>query len=338
MVPPNTDLEFSSDSDPGFSRRRFGKGFAYYDPAGEKVTSPEQKERFDALAIPPAYVNVWICAKENGHLQATGIDTRERKQYRYHPDWREFRNRLKFQHLVEFGEALSRIRARVLRDLESDEISKDFLVAAAIRLLDHTGARIGNEHYLEENQTHGITTLTKEHVEDLEEDGQFTLHYRAKGGKEVEFDLSSETLAKAIHRCTDLPGERLFQYKGRDGEFHSIHSNDVNDYLDEFGEHISAKAFRTWKATLTCFAQLSNVAPPEKESQRTKRLNEAIRETAGRLYHRPATCRKFYIHPKVIDTFLQGEEIQGAKYDTTQRAPRSGRSAMEQSLIEFLVA
>lgn len=331
------NLEYSSDSDPGFSRRRCGRGFTYFDQHGERITRPETRNRIAGLAIPPAYTGVWICPKPTGHLQATGRDDRSRKQYRYHPEWLEYRNRLKFEELVDFAGALPRIRRRVMDDIDDEKLTKRRVLAAAIRIMDHTGARVGNEAYLEENGTYGVTTLNKKHFTETDDEfGRFTLRYEGKGRCEVALELTSERLTRILYQCSELPGQRLFQYQVADEEFRTVHSTDVNEYLAEFGDHISAKAFRTWKATLLCFARLANREPPSSKAARVREVNEALGAVAERLYHRPATCRKFYVHPKVLQSFTEGVRLEGAVCDTTRRSPKQGHSAMESALVDFL--
>ncbi|NNE92922.1 MAG: DNA topoisomerase IB [Verrucomicrobiales bacterium] len=336
---PTTDLVYSSDDEPGFSRRKCGRGFAYYDQHHDLIRDEEIRNRINELAIPPAYRDVWICPAERGHLQATGYDDRERKQYRYHPVWHELRNERKFDKLVDFARQLPTIRRRVQEDLSigNGELTKEKVVAAAVRLIDHTGARIGNDSYTEKNGTHGVTTLEVNHLEEPEDDDHLVLHYRGKGSREVSFEIDSPAVARVVNRCSELPGQRLFQYEGENGSACTIRSHDVNEYLQDIADDVTAKDFRTWKATLLCFSELANQPVPAEESRRVEIVNEALKSTAGRLFHRPETCRKYYVHPIVIGTFLVGEPLEGATSLRKNRSPRRQHGEMEKALLRFLI-
>ena len=347
----NPRLVFSSDDGPGFSRRRCGRGFSYRDTAGERIGDEGIIKRIQALAIPPAYEGVWICPLETGHLQATGRDLRKRKQYRYHPEWVRQRNETKFSQLADFARLLPRIRRRVQADLLDDEISKRRVVAAAIRVIDHTGARVGNEAYAKENKSYGITTLREDHfVEDTDKsaakgsdyqsasDGhdKLELAYMGKSGQPVRLDFRSDRVAQLLDQARDLPGEHLFHYQTSDDGSAPIYSSDVNDYLHEVSDEITAKDFRTWKASLLCFSYLSGIDPPSSGAARDREIVAAIKATAKHLHHRPATCRKYYVHPKIVQAFEAGESLEGAERFVADRVPRGDLSTMEESLLEFL--
>jgi len=337
-------LVYTTDEDPGISRRRCGRGFTYLDSSGERISRPDVIERIRALAIPPAYRKVWICPLDKGHLQATGRDDRCRKQYRYHPEWVRQRNETKFARLLEFAEALPGIRSRVQRDLQDKEITRRRVIAAAIRVIDHTGARVGNPTYTAANGSYGVTTLTTEHLDNevgemeggKSDSGDIELNYTGKGGKEVHFDFCSARVAKLLCQARDLPGEELFSYRTPDGGSTPIHASDVNDYLHEIADEITAKDFRTWKASLICFALLSSGLPPGSKMERDREIVAAVKETASHLHHRPATCRNYYVHPAILKAYADGEPLKGASRFRPDQSPRRGLSAMEEKLVDFV--
>ena len=302
-LPPH--LVYTSDEDLTICRKPWGKGFTYIDANGNRVTSTEEKGRYAELAVPPAYREVRFCKKRNGHLQATGLDEKGRKQYRYHPDWTDWTNQQKFEGLLEFGLALPKLRGAMAYALKKEGLSRPRILAAVVKLLDRTAARIGNETYYEENGTVGLTTLRKKHVE--LDSHQIHLEYVAKGGKEREFDLNHPTLAKIIARMEDLPGQRLFQY--RDGKkVHPVSSTDVNEWLKEKSglEEISAKDFRTWHASRLTLSDLLSQEPKDSQSARIRQQTAVLKNTSAILGHRPPVCKKHYIHPKILELHRKG--------------------------------
>lgn len=328
------NLIYTTDRDPGFSRRGAGTGFAYYDPTGTLLPDGEIKERLKSLALPPAYHDVWYCAEENGHLQATGLDDRDRKQYRYHEDWSAWRNAQKFAGLADFGHALPSLRGKVNRCLKGSGLGKERVVAAVIKLLDRTAIRIGNEVYYEENGTCGLTTLREDNVE-VDGDGHLELEFTAKGGEEREFTLYQPRLAKIIDKLEDLPGQRLFTYK--DGEnLHPVDSSDVNNALEELtGKRFTAKDFRTWRASQLTLAHLA--FQPQVESQREliAQEKEALKATSSQLGHRPPVCRKHYVHPRILELHRAGTLQSWAAKTKDIKAP-GGLNKDEQRLLQFL--
>ncbi len=279
-------LVHTTDEDPGITRRRRGKGWSFQTPEGKTITSAEEKKRLSSLAVPPAYKDVWYCPLPNGHLQATGFDEKSRKQYRYHPDWTEWRENLKFEGLLEFGLTLPGLRSAMNYALKGDGLTRDRILGAVVKLLDRTAARIGNEQYYRENGTAGLTTLRKKHAET--EGNRIHLSYRAKSGKDREFDLNHPTLSKIIDRMEDLPGQRLFQY--RDGDaIHPIDSTQVNEWLKEKSgiDGISAKYFRTWHASRLTLADLLSTEPGDTKTARIRRETEVLKSTSKVLGHRP---------------------------------------------------
>ncbi|MFC4729014.1 DNA topoisomerase IB [Coralloluteibacterium thermophilus] len=296
-------LIYVSDREPGFTRRRAGKGFSYRDTAGRPLRDPEVLARIRALAIPPAYTGVWICPKANGHLQATGRDARGRKQYRYHPRWCEIRDLDKYGRLIAFGEALPRLRRRLRRDLALPGLPREKVLAVVVTLLAETLARVGNVEYARENRSYGLTTLRHRHVQFLRA-GRVRLKFRGKSGLEHEIAIDDARLARVMHRCQQLPGQDLFQYLDDEGQRHPIDSGMVNDYLrDAMGGDFTAKDFRTWGGTLRALSVLAATPVPEVGGERAiaSTLAAAVKQVACELRNTPAVCRKSYIHPAVLE-------------------------------------
>ena len=289
---PATRLVYYPDDRPGIARRRRGRGFTYIAPDGTTIADAGERSRLAALAVPPAYEEVWICPLPHGHLQATGRDARGRKQYRYHPDWTAWRAQRKFGHLVEFGDALPRLRRRVQRELSGEAGDRDFALAAIVALLDRTAMRIGHPENVALNGTHGATTLTRRHVE--LGDGEIRLNYRAKGGREVTATLRDRKLHRVLHALHDLPGRDLVDWIDVRGQPHAVSSEAVNDWIAEVvGEpEATAKTFRTWAGTLAAFEVALDAPRPT-----IRAMSEAAAE---RLANTPAIARSSYIHPSVI--------------------------------------
>jgi len=295
-------LRYVTDTSPGIRRRRSGKGWAYFDPAGKVIQDPEERIRINSLAIPPAWTDVWICTRANGHLQATGRDARGRKQYRYHPDWREVRDETKFTKMIAFAEALPGIRERVEENLKLRGMPREKVLAAVIKLLETTLIRVGNDEYAKQNESYGLTTLHSDHVEVSGSTIQF--EFRGKSGVQHSVGVRDRRLARIIERCQELPGEELFTYVDENGETKNVDSGEVNDYLREItGHDFTAKDFRTWGGTVLAFFALSRIGPADTETQRKKNVVEAVKQVASSLRNRPATCRKFYIHPAVLEIY-----------------------------------
>jgi DNA topoisomerase-1 len=321
-----------SDSSPGISRSRRGSGFIYRDARGRHLTSTAELGRIRALAIPPAYTDVWICARANGHLQATGLDARGRKQYRYHPRWREQRDARKFDRLIEFGTALPRIRARVARDLapvNGAGVMRAHVLATIVRLLDTTLARVGNDEYARENRSFGLTTLRNRHAK--VRGRRLELRFRGKSGVLHDVAVEDEHVARIVRRCMNLPGEDLFQYVDEDGAPRAVASTDVNDYLREAaGIELSAKDFRTWHASVKAFdlarRELSRAAPPK------GRLRRVLGDVAAQLGNTMAVCRKSYVHPSVLELLTDAKAL--AEPAAVRR--RTGLRRVECGFLGFL--
>ena len=298
-------LTYVTDEDPGIRRRRAGRGFGYYDRRGQLIRDEKTLARIRALAIPPAYTDVWICPDPNGHIQATGRDVKGRKQYRYHARWTEARDETKYGRLIEFAEALPRIRARLKDDMAKRGLPREKVVATVISLLDSTLIRIGNLEYAKQNQSFGLTTLQDEHVEVSERELRFS--FKGKSGKTWDRSLKDRRVAKIVRSCQDLPGQHLFQYLDGDGEQHAIGSSDVNAYIhDVLGPDFTAKHFRTWAGTVTAADALRNAGAFTSKREATIRLNKAIDQVAARLVNTRAVSRRCYIHPAVVSAYLDG--------------------------------
>jgi DNA topoisomerase-1 len=305
-------LRYFSDQLSGLRRKRAGKGFAYYTASGDLVRDRETLKRIKALAIPPAWTEVWICPHPNGHLQATGRDNKGRKQYRYHARWRSTRDENKYDRLLEFGQALPKIRKRTERDLAKPGLPREKVLAAIVRLLETTLIRVGNEEYARSNNSFGLTTMRDKHVQI---DGhEIRFRFRGKSGIKHDIDLTDRQLATIVKRCRDLPGQELFQYLDESGEQQTIGSADVNEYLREItGSDFTAKDFRTWAGTVLAALALQEFNSFNSQTEAKHHIVRAIENVAKRLGNTPSVCRKAYVHPAVIETYLEGtllEELQ----------------------------
>lgn len=309
-------LRYVTDQTPGIRRRKTGRHFRYLAPDGSPVKNERDLLRIKALAIPPAWTDVWICPRADGHLQATGRDAKGRKQYRYHPRWREVRDDAKFGRMAAFGRALPTIRERVERDLAHNGLSRDKVIATVVRLLERTLIRIGNEEYARANDSYGLTTLRDEHADFTTTAVRF--FFRGKSGKTCHVDVKDRRLARIVRRCRDLPGQTLFQYVDDEGETRSVGSSDVNDYLRETtGEEFTAKDFRTWFGTVLAARELLDAEPATTDREKQHCVVRAIERVAERLGNTPAICRRCYVHPAVLDAYQNGRLQQiGASYPT----------------------
>lgn len=314
-------LRYVSDATPGIRRKRQGKGFRYVGPDGRPMRDPEVMRRIKSLAIPPAWTNVWICANPNGHLQATGRDARGRKQSRYHPRWREVRDETKYHRMLVFGSVLPAIRTRVEQDLALPGLPREKVLAAIVRLLETTFIRVGNNEYAKQNGSYGLTTLRNKHVS--VKGATVTFDFKGKSGIDHNIDLRDRRLAAIIKRCQDLPGYELFQYIDPDGNRHSVDASDVNDYLRQItNEDFTAKDFRTWAGTVLACAMLREFEPAETQTQAKKNVVEAIKRVATRLGNTPSVCRKCYVHPAVLESYMGGALVQAAKQDVTHEVEK----------------
>jgi DNA topoisomerase-1 len=298
-------LRYSTDSRPGIARRRRGHGFEYVDRDGATIRDPDALGRVRALAVPPAWTDVWICPDARGHLQATGRDARGRKQYRYHAAWRSIRDETKFERLALFGRRLPRIRRRVDRDLGRRGLPEERVLALVVALLERTLVRVGNEEYARENRSFGLTTLRDRHARI--DASKVRFRFRSKHGKLVDVGLRDRRLARLVRRCQELPGQELFAYLDEDGEARTIDSDAVNRYIAAAGGGpFTAKDFRTWAGTVLAFRALCAAAPAAGIADGRRQVADAVRIVAGQLGNTPAVCRKSYIHPAVVDAYLEG--------------------------------
>lgn len=328
-------LRYVHDEGPGISRRRRGRGWSYTRPDGTLVRDRNERDRIASLAIPPAWTGVWICPDPRGHIQATGRDARGRKQYRYHPQWKEVRDETKFGRIIRFGEALPRIRRKVDEALRARELTREKVLATVVRLLEITCIRVGNHQYKRENGTFGLTTLRNRHVR-VFADGVY-FRFKGKGGQRIEAHVDDRRLARIIRECQDIPGYELFQYFDEEGRRTDVRSEDVNDYLREIsGDDFTAKDFRTWMATLHAFAFLSRQEPVDTENEVKRHRVAAIDHVADQLRNTRTVCRTSYVHPAVLRFY--GSDVQKRYYRDTNGASRDRQRAIELKLLRLLRA
>ena len=307
-----TDIEFPqgltwcSDEQPGLSRRRSGKGWSYRDAKGRVITDAKTLDRIRALAIPPAWTDVWICPRANGHIQAIGRDVKGRKQYRYHADWSTARSTNKFDRLPAFARALPKLRAQVEHDLGLRGVCKAKVLATAVRLLELTLIRIGNAVYAKQNRSYGLTTLHKRH---LEMDGAaLTFEFRGKSGKDHSVSVRDRRLARVVRALEDLPGQQLFKYRDAEGGLCPVTSDDVNAYIREaMGDQFSAKDFRTWAGTVSAARALRDMEPPTSPTDARRKITVCVKAVSGLLGNTPTVCRASYVHPKVFELYQDGQ-------------------------------
>jgi DNA topoisomerase IB len=317
-------LVYVSDAQPGIRRLRDGEQFIYIGPDQRRVSHARELERIARLAIPPAYEDVWICVHARGHLQATGRDTRRRKQYRYHPEWRSIRDGAKFGRMVQFGESLPRLRARLRRDLAQPGLPRDKVIAVVVTLLDATRLRVGNAEYAKANGSYGLTTLRNRHVYFVRA-GRLRFRFRGKGGAEHEVVVVDGRLARIVRRCQQLPGQQLFQYVDDAGMQRPIDSGQVNQYLkDAMGADFTAKDFRTWAGTVRAIALMAATPLPDSPSERALNacIVAAVKAVAAELRNTPAVCRKSYINPRVFEAWKSGE-LHDAICENAPRKPEN---------------
>jgi DNA topoisomerase-1 len=308
-------LRYVSDESPGVRRVRSGGGFRYVGPNGRPVRDEQTLARIRALAIPPAWADVWICPLANGHLQATGRDARGRKQYRYHARWREVRDGTKYDRMISFGQALPLIRARTEEHLGLPGLPREKVLAAVVRLLELTHIRVGNDEYARMNQSFGLTTLRDRHA--AIEGSTVSFSFRGKSGVKHAIELTDRRLARVVRHCQELPGQELFQYVGDDGRVYDVGSDDVNDYLREnTGQDFTAKDFRTWAGTVLAACELSAAEAAGSKREAQRQVVEAVTAVAERLGNTVAVCRKCYIHPAVFDAYLAGR-LSGVRLTVT---------------------
>jgi DNA topoisomerase-1 len=322
-------LRYVTDARPGIHRHPYRKGFRYLDAEGKPVRDSATLARIKSLVIPPAWVDVWICSLTNGHLQATGRDARGRKQSRYHPHWREVRDETKYEHMIEFGDALPVIRKRVDHDLALAGLPREKILATIVRLMETTCIRVGNEEYARENKSYGLTTMRNRHVG--VRGATITFDFTGKSGIHHTIDVQNRTLANIVRHCLELPGYELFQFVDEAGERHAIDSSDVNEYLHQItGQHFTAKDFRTWSGTVLAAMLLREFEPYESQTQAKKNVIEAIKTVAERLGNTPSVCRKCYIHPAVLEHYFSGEMLKAIETEVAEQVDRQLKDLREE--------
>jgi DNA topoisomerase-1 len=305
-------LRYVTDGMAGFRRRKSGRGFRYLYDTGKAIRDANHLARIRALAIPPAWTDVWICAQANGHLQATGHDARGRKQYRYHAGWREIRDATKYAQMIAFAKALPRIRRRVARDLKRPLLDRNRVLATVVKLLETSLIRVGNDEYARTNNSFGLTTMRNRHVD--VRGARITFKFRGKSGKQHDVDVEDRRLAKVVRACQDLPGQDLFTYVDEQGNPQDVGSEAVNTYLREVsGADFTAKDFRTWAGTVLAAMALQELEKIDTEAGRKKNIVRAIETVAERLGNTPTVSRKCYVHPAVLDAYLEGSTIKTLK-------------------------
>jgi DNA topoisomerase I len=306
LIAEQAGLSYVSDSTPGITRRKSGTGFTYRDAAGNTIKDSRERTRLEQLVIPPAWTDVWICPDPEGHLQVTGRDDRGRKQYRYHPRWRELQDHSKFGRMIMFGMSLPRMREGVEQHLAQRGLSRTRVLAAALRILDTTPIRVGNERYMRDNGSFGLTTMRNRHVDfsgDL-----IRFRFRGKSGKDHVVGLEDPVVARVIRKCTETPGSELFTFLAEEGSYASIDSEDLNEYIQALsGYDFTAKDFRTWAGTVRTVTVLKELGSADTAKERKKKGLQAVKFVAADLGNTPATCRSYYIHPGVLDAYDKGK-------------------------------
>lgn len=338
-VAADAGLRYVNDDQPGYARKPKGDGFEYFDTDGKAIRDETRVLRINRIAVPPAYKKVWICPSPNGHIQATGYDDRGRKQYRYHERWREIRDENKYEKMLVFGKALPKIRRRVKRDLGLPGLQQNKVLATIVELLERTFIRIGNEEYAKENKSFGLTTMRNRHVD--VSGSKMRFQFRGKSGVDHEIEVSDLRVAKIIRKLQDLPGQDIFQYVDDEGERKNITSQDVNEYLQEIsGQEFTAKDFRTWAGTVLAAMALSSIGPYETKSEAKKNIKTAISTVSKILGNTPTVCRKCYVHPVVLESYLSGASIEGLKARTEEALAEQldDLRAEEAAVMAFLQA
>lgn len=329
-------LVYISDTTPGIHRERTQNQFRYVDPKGNELTDPATLTRIRSMALPPAWENVWISPKTNSHLQATGIDTKRRKQYRYHPKWNAIRSQTKFFRMVAFGESLPKLRARLAKDLRIRELTREKVIAIALSVMEQTLIRVGNAAYEKEYGSYGLTTLKDRHVK--LKSSQVRFSFKGKKGIYHDITLNDRRLSRLVKACRDIPGKELFQYFDEHGARHPIDSGMVNDYLHEtMGEDFSAKDFRTWAGTVNALRLLAELEPCETEKELKKNVNTILDEVSHKLGNTRTVCRKHYVHPQILEAYecrdLNPYIRQKNRYRQTDP---HGLDGIEKLLLKFL--
>lgn len=314
-------LRYVSDSAPGYTRKRTGTTFSYYDKERKRITDPAVVRRIKSIGIPPAYESVWICPSANGHIQATGLDARGRKQYRYHPKWREIRDQNKYEHIIQFAAALPQLRARVAADMRLDGLPREKVLATIVSLLETTLIRVGNAQYAEENKSYGLTTMRRKHIGVGR--GVLRFDFTGKSGKQWKLRVEDKRIAAIVKRCAEIPGHELFKYLDDAGQPHTVDSGDVNAYIKGItGEDFSAKDFRTWAGTVLAALALTEFKKYDSQAEAKRNVVAAIESVSKQLGNRPAICRKCYVHPEVLNAYMSGDLVKMIEAKIAQKFKR----------------
>lgn len=329
-------LIYEDDTQPGITRRHHGRGFAYFDARGRRLKSQAEEQRIRRLAIPPAWTNVWISARAKAHLQATGRDARGRKQYKYHPDFRAHREEEKFARILEFARALPTIRRTVQRHMSLKGLPRQKVLATIVWLLEKTLIRIGNADYARQNHSYGLTTLHDPHVNVRGSELRF--HFKGKSGKIWRLQITNRRVAKIVKACQDLPGQHLFQYGDSDGVIREVSSSDVNAYLrDITDKDITAKDFRTWAGTVLAALALTELSSADNELAAKRNIRAAINAVASQLGNTPTICRKCYVHPVILESYLADELVSTLKQRTHEKLAKMNRLKPEEAAVLALL-
>lgn len=332
VVAGQAGLRYVLDTQPGISRSRRGNIFVYLNPAGQRLRDKATLQRIRSLAIPPAWTDVWICPLDNGHIQATGRDARRRKQYRYHPRWQAVRDASKYERMLAFGAVLPRIRQRVSADLRRRGMCRLKVMATLVRLLETTLIRVGNDEYAQQNGSYGLTTLHNHHARVSA--AKITFSFKGKSGVSHQIDVHDPRLAKLVSSCQELPGQKLFEYIDEDGAVHAVSSDDVNAYLREIaGDEFSAKDFRTWAGTILAAVALRELAKFQSLTEAKRNIVQAIGGVAKILGNTAAVCRRCYIHPAIIDSYIAGQTIPAARALAGGAPRRTSRLRPEEAAV-----
>jgi DNA topoisomerase I len=332
-------LTYVSDEEPGIRRKKAGKGFTYVRPGGGKVEDEATLKRIRKLAVPPAYTDVWICTKANGHIQATGRDAKGRKQYRYHPDFRAIRESTKYEHMLEFAKALPAVRKKIAEHMALPGLPREKVLASVVNLLETTLIRVGNDDYAKQNKSYGLTTLKNKHVK--VNGSALRFEFKGKSGKVWRLQVKDRRIARIVRACQDLPGQELFGYVDDDGEHRDVTSSDVNAYLREItGRDVTAKDFRTWQGTVLAAIALQEFQEFDTKAALKKNVKAAIERVASRLGNTPTICRKCYVHPEVLTAYAEGQLLLQVKEEVESelRDNLSDLPPEEAAVLTFLEA
>jgi DNA topoisomerase-1 len=325
-------LRYVSDAKPGYSRKRTGTSFSYYDQSGKRITSRDVIRRIKSIGIPPAYEPVWICPTANGHIQATGYDARGRKQYRYHDKWRELRDQNKYEHIMQFAAALPTLRERVAADMKRAGLPREKVLATVVSLLEKTLIRVGNAEYANTNKSYGLTTMRRKHV--AIKGSTLRFEFTGKSGKHWSLAVEDRRIASVVRHCADIPGHELFKYLDDEGQPRTIDSGDVNAYIKEITQQdFTAKDFRTWSGTVLAALALTEFKKYDTQAEAKRNVVTAIERVARQLGNTPAICRKCYVHPEIMNAYMAGELIKMIEDKIAEKFKRQYARLNEDEII-----